>query len=267
MNLKFSFFLIAVTLLLASCGSTKEIPYMVDAESIPQDVLAQAAKTSDPVIMPGDLLETLITSPNVEAVKPFNRLSSMTDIGGASSASNMSSTYYLVDDNGNINFPILGKLHLGGLAMSEAKSLIANKIYPKYLTEAPDVELHIRNFRVSVLGEVKTPGIVQANNERMTILEAIAQAGDLTIQGRRDNIMLIRTSANGTRSIQRLNLNDKNLLVSPYYNLQQNDVIYVQPNESKARSSWQVPPALTLGLSTVGLMISIATLIVTISRN
>ena len=100
----------------------------------------------------------------------------------------------------------------------------------------------------------------------MSILEALAMAGDLTIMGERENVMLIRTKTDGTREIHRINLNDKNLVLSPYYNLQQNDVIYVTPNASKARSSWTIPPALSLGLSTMGTLISIATLVVTIVK-
>ena len=130
----------------------------------------------------------------------------------------------------------------------------------------PGVDVRFKNFKVSVIGEVRSPGVYTATNEHLNILEAIALAGDLNITGMRENIMLIRTDADGKRSVHRLNLNDKELILSPYYNLQQNDVIYVQPNASKARSSWSIPPALSLTLSSIGTLISIATLIVTIAK-
>ena len=176
------------------------------------------------------------------------------------------SSYYLVDANGNIDFPVIGRLKIGGMTKDEINNLITSKIYPKYLTEKPSVDVRFKNFKVSVVGEVRSPGVYASANERMTIFEAIARAGDLNIQGMRENVMLIRTDAKGIRSIHRLDLNDKNLILSLYYDLQQNDVIYVQPNASRARSSWAIPPALTLTLSSIGTLISIATLIVTITK-
>lgn len=108
--------------------------------------------------------------------------------------------------------------------------------------------------------------MLKAANGRMNVLEAIAQAGDLNIQGRRDNVMVIHTNSDGSRSVNRVNLLDKNLLVSPHFNLQQNDIIYVEPNSSRARQSWNVPPALSLGMSSVGTLISIATFIITLTK-
>lgn len=261
--------LLALVLISGSCATSKKVPYMIDAENLPKDVLQQVSKSSDPIVMPGDLIDIIVTSVNVEAAMPFNRIGFLTQLGGTSytsSSSNNTSNYYLVDDNGDIQFPILGTLHIGGLSKSEIQSLVQSRIYPKYLTDKPSVDIRFKNFKISILGEVAKPGEYVANNERMTLLQALAQAGDLTIMGERQNVMLIRSNADGTRSIQRLNLNDKNLILSPYYNLQQNDVIYVQPNASKARTSWTIPPALSLTLSSVGTLISIATLIVTISK-
>ena len=146
------------------------------------------------------------------------------------------------------------------------KKEILDNIYPKYIKETPGIDIRFKNFKVSVLGEVARSGVYTATNEKMNILEALAMAGDLTIMGERENVMLIRTKTDGTREIHRINLNDKNLVLSPDYNLQQNDVIYVTPNASKARSSWTIPPALSLGLSTMGTLISIATLVVTIVK-
>ena len=261
--------ILLIAMLVTSCASWKKVPYMVDAETIPQDALQQVAKNSEPIIMPGDLLEILVSASNPEVVKPFNRLGIMYELGGnmnSSSANNNNASYYLVDNDGNIEFPVIGTLKLGGMTKSEAQKVILEAITPKYLTETPGIDIRFKNFKVSVLGEVAKPGVYTSSNERFTLLEALAMAGDLTIMGQRDNVMLIRTKADGTREIHRLNLNDKDLVLSPYFNLQQNDQIYVTPNASKARSSWTIPPALSLGLSTMGTLISIATLIVTIVK-
>ena len=265
-----SFFLILLAaLFMSSCNSQKDIPYMIGANELPPEVLHTAAKANDPVVMPGDMLQINVISRNSEAVKPFNKSDYISKLGGNSNptANNENSMYYyLVDANGNIEYPFLGTLHIGGMSKSAVEDYIATQIYPRYLTERPGVEVRFQNFKVSILGEVKSPGIIKATNGRLNLLEAIAQAGDLTIHGRRDNVMIIRTNSDGSRSIQTVNMNDKNMILSPSFNLQQNDIIYVEPNSSRARQSWNVPPALSLGMSSVGTLISIATFIITLTK-
>ena len=265
--MKYVHFLVValVAFVITGCASSKKVPYMVGAETIPQETLQQVAKNIEPIIMPGDLLEILVSASNPEVVKPFNRLGIIHAIAGTQNSTNLnnnSSSYYLVDNDGNIEFPVIGTLKIGGMTKAEAQKVILNAITPKYLTETPGIDIRFENFKVSVLGEVAKPGVYTATNERLTILDALAMAGDMTIMGKRENVMLIRTKADGTREIHTLNLNDKDLVLSPYFNLQQNDQIYVTPNASKARSSWTLPPAFSL----VGTMISIATLIVTIVK-
>lgn len=269
MKSKLLLLLATATMILSSCNTQKDIPYMIGANQLPQEVLQSAAKATDPVVMPGDMLQINVISRNTEAVKPFNKSDYITNLGGNTNMNNNTENsmyYYLVDANGNIEFPYLGTLHVGGMSKSATENYIASQIYPRYLTERPGVEVRFQNFKVYILGEVKSPGEIKAVNGRLNILEAIAKAGDLTIQGRRDNVMIVRTNSDGSRSIQTVNLNDKNFLVSPNFYLQQNDIIYVEPNSSRARSSWQIPPALTLGMSSVGTLISIATLIITITK-
>lgn len=241
---------------------------MIGANELPADVLQTAAKASDPVVMPGDMLQINVISRNAEAVKPFNKIDYVTKLGGNTNMNNNENSmyYYLVDANGNIEYPYLGTLHIGGMSKSAVENHIASLIYPRYITERPGVEVRFQNFRVYILGEVKSPGEIKATNGRLNLLEAIAMAGDLTIQGRRDNVMIVRTNSDGSRSIQTVNMNDKNMILSPNFNLQQNDIIYVEPNSSKARQSWNVPPALSLGMSSVGTLISIATLIITLTK-
>lgn len=143
---------------------------------------------------------------------------------------------------------------------------ITNLIYPRYLAEKPGVEVRFQNFQVFTMGEVNRPGLIKSTNGRVTILEAISQSGDLTIHGRRDNVMVIHTNSDGSREVQRVNLTDKNLLISPVYNLRQNDVVYVEPNATKKRSSWSIPPAWQWGTSILGISLSIATFVVTLTK-
>lgn len=268
MKSKLLLLLVLAAALFTSCNTQKDIPYMIGADQLPKEVLQSAAKASDPVVMPGDMLQINVISRNTEAVKPFNKIDYVTNLGGNinNSSNENAMYYYLVDANGNIEFPYLGTLHVGGMSKSATENYIATQIYPRYLTERPGVEVRFQNFRVYILGEVKSPGEIKAVNGRLNLLEALAKAGDLTIQGRRDNVMIVRTNSDGSRSVQTVNLNDKNFIVSPLFNLQQNDIIYVEPNSSKARSSWNVPPALSLGMSSVGTLISIATLIITLTK-
>ena len=268
MKSKLFLFILVAAALMTSCNTQKDIPYMIGANQLPPEVLQSAAKANDPVVMPGDMLQINVISRNAEAVKPFNKIDYVSKLGGNNNINNNENSmyYYLVDANGNIEYPYLGTLHIGGMSKSAVENHIASLIYPRYLTERPGVEVRFQNFRVYILGEVKSPGEIKATNGRLNLLEAIAMAGDLTIQGRRDNVMIVRTNSDGSRSIQTVNMNDKNMIISPSFNLQQNDIIYVEPNSSKARSSWNVPPALSLGMSSVGTLISIATLIITLTK-
>ena len=267
MKSKIVLFVMLVAAVMTSCNTEKDIPYMIGADQLPQEVLKSAARASDPIVMPGDMLQINVISRNAEAVKPFNKIDYITKLGGTTNGNTENSMYYyLVDEGGNIEYPYLGSLHIGGMSKSAVENHIASLIYPRYLKERPGVEVRFQNFRVYILGEVKNPGEIKAVNGRLNLLEALAMAGDLTIHGRRDNVMIVRTLSDGSRSIKTVNMNDKNMILSPSFNLQQDDIIYVEPNSSKARSSWNVPPALSLGMSSVGTIISIATLIITLTK-
>ncbi|MBQ2046725.1 MAG: polysaccharide biosynthesis/export family protein [Muribaculaceae bacterium] len=264
---------IVILVLFSSCMSVrKQVPYMVDAETIPTEVLSQTANMTDPVIGPGDLLNIEVTGTDMMAVSLFNKGKYLSADGtisqssqgssGLSGAYEKSTQYYLVDKDGNIEFPIVGKLNVGGLKKNQIIELIQSAIYPKYIKEVPAIDARLMNFRVTVLGAVKGPGIIESKTERLNLLEAIAEAGDLDIKGKRENIMLIRTNANGQREIHRLNLNDKEILLSPYFNLQQNDIIYVEPNKSATYGAWQLSPAVGATITIVGGISAIAGLVV-----
>ncbi|MBQ9465446.1 MAG: polysaccharide biosynthesis/export family protein [Muribaculaceae bacterium] len=267
MKIKNLLLLTATALLLTACGSTKEVPYLIDASSLTQSALNNAARNIDQPLAPGDLIQINVSCTQPELVKMFNKTELIGNTSNLNNSSNENSIYYyLVDSKGNIDFPVLGRLHVGGMTISATSDYITSQIYPKYITERPVVEVRLQNFNVYVLGEVKQPGRIKAPNGRLNILEALSMAGDLTIQGRRDNIMIVHNNSDGTREVRRVNLNDANLLVSSDLYLRQNDIVYVEPNASKARSSWQVPPGLTLAFSSLGVALSIATLVVTLTK-
>lgn len=171
---------------------------------------------------------------------------------------------YLVNNQGEIDFPVLGRLKISGLTKNECEALIREKLIP-YLKETPIVNVRMVNYKISVLGEVKRPGTFTVSNEKVNILEALAMAGDMTVYGMRDNVKLVRENANGERVIQTLNLNDADLIRSPYFYLQQNDILYVSPNKTAARNS-DIGNSTTLWISATSILVSIASLLVTILK-
>ena len=265
----------AATLIgLASCSAPKKVPYVVEAEAIPQEILSEVSTVTDPVLAPGDLLNIEVTATNMAAVAPFNKGMYVTEGGQisrlntntSSSAGNYNANtdYYLINQNGTIDFPGLGIIKAAGMTKMQLAENITNDIYPRYIKERPKVEVRLMNFRVVVTGAVRSPGIYQSQNERMNFFEALAMAGDMDIKGERENILLYRTNADGTREVHRLNINDRNFLLSPYFTLQQNDVIYVVPNKSMANTSWQLNPAVGVVLTFVGGISSVVGLVFTI---
>lgn len=264
--------LTATMALATACSAPKKVVYLPDAEQIPAEVLRQSQTVADPVLAPGDLLNIRVMSSDIQAVAPFNRDMFVNPDGSVTISSNNSSNtskeamtnYYLVSKAGTIDFPIIGSIDVAGKTKSEVAQIIRSDIYPKYVKVEPTVEVRLMNFRVTVLGAVKNPGQFSVSNERVNLLEAIAMAGDLDIRGERENILLYRTNADGTREVHRLNLNDRNTLLSPYFNLYQNDIIYVQPNESARQGAWQMHQGWTTALSVVGGASAVAALIVSI---
>jgi len=256
--------LLALTaMMLVACNAGKNVPYMINMDEISSADLAEAAiKASDFTIKPGDMLQINVTASNDDVVKPFNKIKYVPTLGtSAYTMGDRSAMFYIVDDNGDIDFPVLGKLHIGGITKSKLEQQIADQIYPKYMSERPEVECHIQNFKVYCLGEFGHAGVVTAENGRLTLVEAIARSGDLNLQGRRDNIMLIRTDASGNRTVKRININDANFIAQPEFFLQQNDVLYVEPTKYRKRSIWSVPPAYSFGVSVMGTLMSIFTFI------
>ena len=258
------FFAFAIILVLGSCVSSKTIPYLQNADSISY---AASKVLYDAKIMPKDLLTITVSTTDPAASAPFNLTvrSTLQASGSLTSGSGMLLPY-LVDNEGFINFPVVGKIHVQGLTKPECEELIKSKIVP-YLsaTETPVVTVRMSSYRVTVIGEVGHPTVIPVTTEKMSILEALASAGDLTIYGKRENILLIRESETGEKSVHRLNLNDANIINSPYYYLQQNDIVYVEPNKVKAKNS-AIGSSTTIWFSFIGIVTSVASLLVNILR-
>ena len=268
MNIRNLLLLAAASLLLAACNPAEDISYMNNIDNIPSAALGSATtQAGDFSIKAGDMLHINVVGSNEDAVKPFNKMQYITAIGGSTyNMGDRTTVFYLVDDNGNIDFPVLGKLHIGGMTKKAVEEYITSLIYPRYLTERPDVECRIQNFRVFCIGDFGHPGVIHAENGRLNLIEAIAMSGDLAITGQRDNVMLIRTDPTGQRFVKRINLNDANFISSPEFELQQNDILYVEPNKYKKRSIWSMPPTFNFGLSMMSTAMSLITFITVLAR-
>ena len=258
------FVLVLLVALVTSCSAPKNVAYLHNSDDVD---LSQSLYLYDAKIMPKDILSITVNTVNPEAAAPFN-LAIPTSI-----SANQRSVYsqpvlqtYLVDNEGSIDYPVLGRIKVGGLTKSECEAMIHDKIKP-YLNAAenPVVTVRMSSYSISVLGEVNRPGSFQVSREKINILEALAQAGDLTIYGVREDVKLIREDAKGKKQIYHINLNDANLLTSPYYYLQQNDIVYVEPNKVKARNS-SIGQSTTLWISATSILVSIAALVVNILK-
>ncbi|WP_077154133.1 polysaccharide biosynthesis/export family protein [Bacteroides bouchesdurhonensis] len=253
----------SVTLLLMSCQSYKNVPYLIDAEEVCQRT--QQEKLYDAKIMPKDLLTIVVSCTSPELAAPFN----LTVATGNNVALNYTTTQpvlqqYLVDNDGKINFPVLGELSVGGLTKKQTEQLVVEKLKP-YLTETPIVTVRMVNYKISVIGEVAHPGTFIISNEKVNLLEALAMAGDMTVYGLRNDIKLIREDTTGKQEIVSLDLNKAETIFSPYYYLQQNDIVYVTPNKAKARNA-DIGSSTSLWFSATSILISLASLLFNILK-
>ena len=257
--------LVAIAMLLLSCSSPKNVAYLQNSDVID---FSRSTVLYDARIMPKDILTVTVNTVNPEASAPFNLVvpTELNTATGGRINNNRVLQSYLVDNNGCIEFPVVGTLTVGGLTKSQCEKLIHDKIQ-RFMNaeENPIVTVRMSNYKISVLGEVHKPGMFTVGNEKINIFEALAQAGDLTIYGVRDRVKLIREDANGHKEIYTLNLNDAEIINSPYYYLQQNDVVYVEPNKVKARNS-SVGQSTSLWLTSTGILISLASLLYTILK-
>jgi len=244
---------------LSSCVSRKEIVYFQDTE---QDTIIKSNQTYNTIFRPGDIVTIVVSALDVEATQPFNMPVASFNVGDGRASGQQRYMDYLIDINGNIDFPILGKVRLGGLNRLQATNMLVREL-TDYIKE-PIVNIRLTNFKITVLGEVKKPGTYTVKNERITLPEAIGQAGDLTIYGKRDNVLVIR-EIGGEKRKYRINLTRDDLFTSPVYYLAQNDVIYVEPKEGRIKDS-TFGKSTTVAFSLVSTAISLALFILRVTE-
>lgn len=247
---------------MASCRPTRNLAYFSDLQE--QQIYAeQIRETSEPAIQPDDLLSITVTSLSPEANSLFNRgvlpAGTVTDFSTDNRRTNIQSEGYLVDDEGYIDFPVIGKVKLGGLTKKESKDCLKT-LLKEYLKE-PIVHIRYLNYRITVIGEVNRPSTFTIPSEKINILAALGMAGDMTAFGKRENVLVIREE-NGERKMTRLNLNNTDVFSSPYFYLQQNDVLYVEPDRLKQVNASTNPRTISIIASATSLAIVIFTRLV-----
>lgn len=225
---------VSAILMLSSCKSPEKIAYFQDTQ---YETPVQIKNSSEIKAAPDDKLSIVVSSKDPQLAQLFNLpMYSVHAASGKANSTQYVSTY-TINKDGNIDFPIVGELHIEGLTRSQIAALIKSRLLKENLIADPTVTVEFTNLYVSVMGEVARPGRYEIDRDRMSVLEAISKAGDLTITGQRDKVSVIRT-VDGVQTIYPIDLTStQNLTQSPAYYIQQNDVIYVEPNEMKARQS------------------------------
>ena len=256
----------------SSCTSTKQVAYFQDLNPGDQNTLITASLIK---LQPNDKLSIIVSTGDGRLNSLFNLAVARNTLGnqggsdGATSTGSESVAAFTIDSHGDINFPVLGRLHVAGMTREELAEYIRRELISRDLAKDPIVTVEYYNLNVTVLGEVGSPGRQVINREGYTILDAIGQAGDLTIYGQRDNIKVLREE-NGVQKVYGINLNNgKDLILSPVYYLRQNDIVYVEPNNTKKRNSTPngnsaLTPA--FWMSTVSFVSSMAVLIINLTK-
>ena len=243
---------------LLSCGTKQDVLYFQDVDFVGS---SRPINEYIPVIRPDDMLTINVSALDQDAVRPFN-LPAVSFLGEGGDIGRATQQTYLVDVNGNIEFPVLGTLKIGGLDRVQATELIKS-LLKEYIKD-PIVNVRTVNFKVTVLGEVNRPGTYTIQNDRVTILEALGLSGDMTIQAERRNVLVIR-EVNGKKTYNRVNMTSEEVFNSPVYYLTQNDVVYVEPNNSRVKSS-AVGPNVNATLGVISTLVTVAALIISITR-
>lgn len=248
-------------LFLFSCAPRKDIVYYQDING---GTAVEKSTSYEIKIQPDDLLMIIVSAEDPEIAMPFNLASISTQSPGKLDASGGQQTMqlYLVDAKGTIDFPIIGKLKISGMTRSEVLQLLQQKI--GVFIKNPIINLRIMNFKVSVQGEVNTPGTYPVASDRITLIEALTMARDLTIYGKRDNILIIR-EIDGMKSYNRVDITKAEFINSPFYYLAQNDVVYVEPNKTKINGA-TIGPNTGVIISITSILITLITLIITTTK-
>lgn len=248
-------------LMISSCRTADNITYFQDIDTLPDSMVAPI-QVNNTVIEPKDEMTILVNAENMAAVAGFNKPLYNTQESGTRSVSTLSAIQsYVVDANGDIDFPTLGKIHVAGMTKEALEGYLKARI-EAYVTN-PIVAVDLLNYPVLVLGEVGTPGMTYHNNRHATLLDAIAKAHDLNIYGDRTNILLLREE-NGIRTKHRIDLTKSEVLSSPYFYLKQNDMIYVAPNHARKASS-QYNSMKQQNLSTISTIVGVISMLATLA--
>ena len=271
MRFRFIYLPVLLIAFLSSCGdSTKKITYFQDID--PQKTETISANKGI-TIQPKDILSIFVSSKDPELAALFNlpvvSYQNNSEFTAGQGSVSQQSLGYAVDEDGNINFPVLGKVHVAGLSRWQLQEKIKGELRNRDLLKDMIVTVQFVNFKISILGEVKNPGSYTIGGDKVNILEAISMAGDLTIYGVRDQVYVVREEA-GERIVYNLDLRSTDIFSSPAYYLKQNDVIYVRPNVTKAGQSNLNENSLKsvgLWISIASMLTSVATLIVSITRD
>lgn len=245
---------IVIVFFFSACNSSKNVVYFNNIT----DTTFKTLMEVQPIIQKNDLLSISVSSLNPEATLLFNSPNIPTVTSTTANGTSAQMTGYLVNADETIQFPVLGTLKVGGLTKKQLSDTLTKKLVNKKLLVDPIVNVRFLNFRVTVLGEVAKPTVVSVANERISILEAIGLAGDLTIYAKRDNVLLIREE-NNERIVKRVNLNNSDIFSSPYYYLKTNDIVYAEPNKAKVSSSSTIRQVLPIVLSSLSLVAIVLT--------
>ncbi|MGB0868598.1 MAG: polysaccharide biosynthesis/export family protein [Flavobacteriales bacterium] len=238
--------------LLASCESRKNIILFQDIEHL-NDSNQNQKQINNPVIQIGDILSISVSAIDQQAVIPFNLpVVAINNISGSVNGI-AKQQGYLVNANSSIVFPIIGEINLENLTLVEARAMVSKKL-EAYIKE-PIVNIEIINYQITVLGDVARPGTFKINNERVSLLQAIGFAGGMNIQGKRNNVLIIRENQ-GVKTYKRVDLRKMEVLNSEYYYLKQNDVVYIEPNKTKINSS-KYGPAVSVSVSIASVLITL----------
>jgi len=255
--------LFCISGLFTACSTNKKITYFKNVpDSLYRGMAVAHAPYSDPKIQPNDILQINIQTIDTKTSSELQGAPSpgLPAVSAANSSVGASAPYvtgFLVDKDGNVAIPLVGKVKIGGFTTTEARDLITQKVAVYY--KDPVVNVRFANFSITVLGEVTRPGTYIISNEKVSLLDAIGVAGDLTIYGKRDNVMLIREE-NGNKVFVRFNLNSDDIFKSPYYYLRQGDVVYIEPNKARTKLGTTDPTRdriLTIGITALSLLVAI----------
>lgn len=273
-----STFLLLLFFLFSSCADVRNIAYFQRLDSVDKQFAQDKSPGNNPLaknssylyearIKPKDILSITVVSTESEASRMYNLI--VPQVAQSTFENQLLSEptlqTYLVDNDGNIDFPVFGKINVKGLTRSELEQILHNKLASAFSKEAPIITIRFENYSVNILGEVQRPGRYETKNDRLTIFDGLALAGDMTIYGRRDNVKVLRERADGYKMYITVNLNDRNIISSPAYYLEQNDVVYVEPNKSRSRSS-NYGAAESFGISSLSVLLTLTSLIFTVFK-